>query len=228
MRDNMVFNYNKYQFREYQIDRIKRVIISAKFSISNGVVFYGDSIVEGYDINKYLPEVSNKYNCGVSGVTSETLLWICDEIIIKYKPSLVYISVGTNDLGNTNKRNPREIALNIESLIRKFKGNIKNIKIVVVSITPCDENRQGPKVGKYLRTNFNISVANKEIREICSRYNNVSYIDIFSEFIDENSRNIKEIYTTDGLHLTVEGYERLTEIIKPILLKLYKGERDKT
>lgn len=221
MKENMIFNDDQYQLREFQVDRMKEVIVNNRISKENGVVFYGDSIVQGYDINKYIPEINDKYNCGIGGFTSETLLWICDEAVIKYKPSLVYISVGTNDLGNTNMRSPREIALNIEKLIRLVRGNLKEIKIMIASTTPCDENKQGPKAGKCLRTNFNISIVNKEIQNICNRYENVEFIDIYSTLLDKISGNIKEIYTTDGLHLTEKGYEKITDIIKPRILQLY-------
>lgn len=221
MKENMIFNDDQYQLREFQVDRIKEVIVNNRISKENGVVFYGDSIVQGYDINKYIPEINDKYNCGIGGFTSETLLWICDEAVIKYKPSLVYISVGTNDLGNTNMRSPREIALNIEKLIRLVRGNLKEVKIMIASTTPCDENKQGPKAGKCLRTNFNISIVNKEIQNICNRYENVEFIDIYSTLLDKISGNIKEIYTTDGLHLTEKGYEKITDIIKPRILQLY-------
>lgn len=223
MKENMIFNDDQYQLREFQVDRMKEVIVNNRISKENGVVFYGDSIVQGYDINKYIPEINDKYNCGIGGFTSETLLWICDEAVVKYKPSLVYISVGTNDLGNTNMRSPREIALNIEKLIRLVRGNLKEVKIITASTTPCDENKQGPKVGKYLRTNFNISIVNKEIKNICNRYENVEFIDIYSTLLDKISGNIKDIYTTDGLHLTEKGYEKITDIIKPRILKLYKN-----
>lgn len=221
MKENMIFNDDQYQLREFQVDRMKEVIVNNRISKENGVVFYGDSIVQGYDINKYIPEINDKYNCGIGGFTSETLLWICDEAVIKYKPSLVYISVGTNDLGNTNMRSPREIALNIEKLIRLVRGNFKEVKIMIASTTPCDENKQGPKAGKCLRTNFNISIVNKEIQNICNRYENVEFIDIYSTLLDKISGNIKEIYTTDGLHLTEKGYEKITDIIKPRILQLY-------
>ncbi|WP_394899356.1 SGNH/GDSL hydrolase family protein [Clostridium paraputrificum] len=221
MKENMIFNDDQYQLREFQVDRMKEVIVNNRISKENGVVFYGDSIVQGYDINKYIPEINDKYNCGIGVFTSETLLWICDEAVIKYKPSLVYISVGTNDLGNTNMRSPREIALNIEKLIRLVRGNLKEVKIMIASTTPCDENKQGPKAGKCLRTNFNISIVNKEIQNICNRYENVEFIDIYSTLLDKISGNIKEIYTTDGLHLTEKGYEKITDIIKPRILQLY-------
>ncbi|MDU2994620.1 MAG: hypothetical protein E7B49_10200, partial [Clostridium sp.] len=74
MKENMIFNDDQYQLREFQVDRMKEVIVNNRISKENGVVFYGDSIVQGYDINKYIPEINDKYNCGIGGFTSETLL----------------------------------------------------------------------------------------------------------------------------------------------------------
>ena len=65
MKENMIFNDDQYQLREFQVDRMKEVIVNNRISKENGVVFYGDSIVQGYDINKYIPEINDKYNCGI-------------------------------------------------------------------------------------------------------------------------------------------------------------------
>ena len=50
MKENMIFNDDQYQLREFQVDRMKEVIVNNRISKENGVVFYGDSIVQGYDI----------------------------------------------------------------------------------------------------------------------------------------------------------------------------------
>lgn len=39
MKENMVFNDDQYQLREYQIDIMKRIISNNKYSISDGIVF---------------------------------------------------------------------------------------------------------------------------------------------------------------------------------------------
>lgn len=59
MKENMIFNDDQYQLREFQVDRMKEVIVNNRISKENGVVFYGDSIVQGYDINKYIPEINS-------------------------------------------------------------------------------------------------------------------------------------------------------------------------
>ncbi|MHC1684435.1 MAG: GDSL-type esterase/lipase family protein [Clostridiaceae bacterium] len=217
MKEDMLFNQGDYQLREYQIDTIKKIMVRNHCAEKGGVVFFGDSITEMYDIETYYPEVEVKYNSGVSGFTSETLLWICDEAVIKLKPKLLVLMVGTNDLGNTNMRSPREIANNIYRIVDLISRNIKDIKIIVVSTLPCNEDKHGMKIGKGLRGNEIIKLLNNEITYVCSLLNNVKFIDAFTHMLDKEN-NIFEDYTDDGLHLTMKGYEKYTSIIKPVIL----------
>lgn len=66
-------------------------------------------------------------------------MWICDEVVIKYKFRVMVCLVGINDLGNINLRSLREIVLNVKKIIDLVKGNFFNIKIVFVSILLCNE-----------------------------------------------------------------------------------------
>jgi lysophospholipase L1-like esterase len=216
----MIYNPNFYQLRDYQIDTIAKVIRKNRDSIPNGVIFFGDSITEWYDIEKYYRDIKVKYNSGIAGSTSESLMWICDEAVIKYKPKIMVFLVGTNDLGNTNMRSPREIAMNVKNIFDLVSGNIKNIKIIHVSTLPCNEELQGEPVGKIMRTNKNIKTLNDEYLEMIKSFDNVTFINVFEKFIDKETNNIKDNLSEDGLHLTKEGYDLLTELIKPEILKL--------
>ena len=62
MRENMTFLTNYYQIREMTIDRMKEIIDQNKRSKEGGTVFFGDSITQFMDIEKYFPEIKNKYN----------------------------------------------------------------------------------------------------------------------------------------------------------------------
>lgn len=216
----MIYNPNYYQLRDYQIDTIAKIIKKNKDSKSGGVLFFGDSITEWYDIEKYFPNIDIKYNSGVAGSTSESLMWFCDEAVIKYKPSILVMLVGTNDLGNTNMRSPREIALNVKKIVDLVKGNLTNIKIIVISTLPCNEELHGEAAGKFMRTNSNIRVLNEEYKEALKVFDNVTFIDIFEQFLNKDTNNIKDNFSEDGLHLTKEGYDLLTKNIKPVIEKL--------
>lgn len=213
----MIYNPNYYQLRDYQIDTIAKIIRKNRDANSDGVLFFGDSITEWYNIEKYFPDIEVKYNSGVAGSTSESLMWICDEAVIKYKPNIMVLLVGTNDLGNTNMRSPRDISLNVRDIIDLLKGNIPNIKIVLISTLPCNEELQGEAVGKFMRTNRNINMLNNEYKEMLKFFDNVTFVNAFDQFINKETNNIKDNYSEDGLHLTEKGYDLLTKIVKPII-----------
>lgn len=62
----MIYNPNYYQLRDYQIDTIAKMIKKNRNSKSGWVLFFGDSITEWYDIEKYFPNIDIKYNFGVA------------------------------------------------------------------------------------------------------------------------------------------------------------------
>lgn len=215
----MIYNPNYYQLRENILDRMLKVTKQNIDAKHNGVIFLGDSNMELYDIDKYFPEIRVKYNCGIGGATSESLIWIVDEAAIKYKPKSIVFMVGTNDLGNTNMRSPREIALNVKTIIDLIQRNVSGVRIFIISTLPCDERLQGEPVGKYMRSNKNIRILNEEYVQIVKNFEDVMFVDAFSELIDNDTDNIIYGYSEDGLHLTEKGYNHLTEIIKPYLYK---------
>ena len=57
MRENMTFLTNYYQIREMTIDRMKEIIDQNKNAKEGGTVFFGDSITQFMDIEKYFPEI---------------------------------------------------------------------------------------------------------------------------------------------------------------------------
>ena len=221
MRESMQYNPRNYQLEDYQIDTMKKIIDKNKECNPEGVVFFGDSITEWYDIEKYYPEIRNKYNCGIAGFTSETLLWICDEAVIKFEPKLVVLMIGTNDLGNTVMRSPREIALSVKSLIDIINNNLNNPQVILVSTLPCDEDTHGMKAGIGIRTNEMIKIIFKEYEKVMSDMNNVILINAFDYMIDIETGNIKKQFTRDGLHLTETGYDKYTRAIKETIVSEY-------
>ena len=94
MRENMTFLTNYYQIREMTIDRMKEIIDQNKKAKEGGTVFFGDSITQFMDIEKYFSEIKNKYNCGIGGITSKMLINFIDKGVLKFKQrKLVYLIV---------------------------------------------------------------------------------------------------------------------------------------
>ena len=64
MRETMKYNPCYYQLREGQLERMMTIVKQTKTALLGGVVFFGDSITEMYDLEKYFPQIKPIYNCG--------------------------------------------------------------------------------------------------------------------------------------------------------------------
>jgi len=222
MREEMIYNPGFYQLREYMIQTMLSLIADNKKSKPRGVLFFGDSITQWYDIEKYYPEISVKYNSGIAGATSELLRWICDEAVIKYHPQFIVLMIGTNDFGNTNMRSPRDVCCNVRVLLDLIWGNLPNIKILLLETLPCDEKRQEAFMGKKMRSNKMIALLNEEYKNLAQFFPDLILGPTFAAFFNEAANSIIPAYTIDGLHLSDDGYRRLTKIIQPVLQKYVK------
>lgn len=217
MIENMIYNPCFYQLREYQLERIIEIIDNNKTARPGSTLFLGDSITQMYDINKFFPDIDNKYNCGICGFTSEALIWVIDEVCIKFKPSKVVLMIGTNDLGDTTMTSPKKVALNIQTIIDLIIRNLKNVEIVLISTLPCDENLHGYHLGTGLRSNELLQLIFRECKLLFKDYKNVTLVDVFYNFLD-HSKNLRNELTTDGLHLNEYGYELYTSLIKAYIM----------
>lgn len=215
MRETMKYNPCYYQLREGQLERMLTIVKQTKKSQEHGIVFFGDSITEMYDLKKYYPEFDIKYNCGIGGATSQELLWIVDEAVIKYNPKIVVMMVGINDLGNTVMLSPKQIAVNVKNIIDLIRGNCPDTHIILLSTLPCREELKSYHQVPGIRCNDLVEMIYNQYLELIID-EQTTLVKIFDDFVDEQKDAFVQYYN-DGLHLNDRGYEKLTEIIKPII-----------
>ncbi len=172
--------------------------------LDNNYVFLGDSITAGYDLDEFYPDYP-VINSGVSGYRAKDILKRLDEMVYIYNPSKVFLLIGTNDIAKGKDKD--YIVNKISEIIDNIKENRKYAKIYIESIYPINSS----KVKN--RSNDFINELNKEIKLLCEQ-KEVNYINIHKLLIDEDGE-LKKDYSDDGLHLTEEGYEVITqELIK--------------
>lgn len=213
MKENMKYLTNHYQLREFTLIRMLEIVNLNKKAISGGTVFYGDSITEYCNLDKYYPDINNKYNCGIAGITSKMLLNFIDEGVIKFKPKNVVIMVGTNDLGNTVMESPRDIALNVKEMVEIIHYNCLDARILLVGALPCLENTHGYKATcQGMRSNDLLKMIFKEYKNIIP-YDYVTFINPYSNLCNKKGQPVENYYV-DGLHINDEGYLALSKAIQ--------------
>ncbi|MDE6757945.1 MAG: hypothetical protein K2J89_01545 [Clostridia bacterium] len=174
------------------------------------IVLIGDSIIEIFPTEMLDIEGKIVYNRGISGDHSNRMCERLDDNALNISPSTVFILVGTNDLALA--REPQEIVSYINMAVSKCKDSgVENV--VVSSLLPVKKSINANMVG--IRKNSDIVSVNEYLKQTCETQG-VIYADTYSSVVDENGE-FDENYTYDGLHPNAKGYQKICEVIAPLL-----------
>ena len=182
--------------------------------VPENIVFLGDSITDFYDLDKYYEEY-HVVNSGINGNETHDILGDMNGRIYQYNPSKVFILIGTNDL--QRDKSIDEIVDNIKKIVEGIEDNRPQAQIYIESIYPIN-NTDAEKIDHNMvgkRTNEDIKEINDKLESYCKE-KNITYIDLYNLLVDDED-NLKEEYTNEGLHISDEGYEVITEKIKEYL-----------
>ena len=165
---------------------------------ADSIVFLGDSMTDNGNWKELFPK-EHVINMGIGG---DTTLGVINRLaqVIAVKPRKLFLMVGTNDL--CYNRSIPETLENYDYILTQLQASLPNTKIYVESVLPFND-RLFPI--HYLRTNDNISQLNEGIMTLAEKHN-LPYLDITSDFTNENGRLSADL-TVDGLHLNNVGYK---------------------
>lgn len=167
------------------------------------VAFIGDSLTDGYDLQKYYPQFITA-NRGIGGDTTFDLEGRLQVSVYDLKPKVVVMLIGANNMDTMME--------NYESILQGLRDNLPETKIVLLSLTAMGGAHWGSK-------NQLAAYNNVTIKLLAEKYG-YTFIDLYTPLYDVNTREVYEGYTIDGGHFTHEGYTVLTEQITPVLEKL--------
>jgi lysophospholipase L1-like esterase len=190
--------------------------ILALSSNKNKVVFMGNSITEFWKENHPDFFIKNSYlDRGISGQTTPQMLIRFRQDVINLKPKVVVILAGTNDFaGNTGPSTLEMMMNNIASMAELAKMN--GIQPVLCSDLPAYDYpwHHG------MEPNIKIPKLNEMIKAYAMK-KGFLYVDYFKAMSDEKNAMFSE-YTTDGVHCTLKGYEKMESIVVPAIEKALK------
>jgi acyl-CoA thioesterase-1 len=157
-------------------------------------------------------EIVNK---GIVGQLSEQMLVRFDSDVIRLSPRVVIILGGSNDLGWGLA--PREILQNLSEMYRlSLQNRIVPIACTVPSILGYDTGIR-PRI-----------LLNKLLQGHC-REIGVRCVDVFRATLDQATSRLALRYSSDGLHLSSEGYRKMGAVIyeeglRPVLGAMFKRD----
>ena len=178
------------------------------------ILFIGDSIVEYYPLQELFGTSKTIVNRGIRGYQTGLLLENLDAHLYGGTVDKIVLLIGTNDIGKDVLVN--EALNNLEAIIQSIARDYPLTEIKVLSILPVNEGEEY-KQTVYIRTNEKIQEWNQAYQELVSAYMQVEFVPVFDSLTDQAGQ-LKKYYTTDGLHLSITGYQVLTKALKDYLL----------
>ena len=177
------------------------------------MIFIGDSIVEYYPLQELLGTAKTIVNRGIRGYQTGLLLENLDAHLYGDAVDQIVLLIGTNDIGKDISMN--DALDNLERVIQSIAREYPLSQIKLVSLLPVNEGEEY-KQTVYIRTNEKIKEWNQAYEALASAYMQVDFVPIYDSLTDSEGQ-LKSAYTTDGLHLSVAGYQALSDALKTYL-----------
>lgn len=145
-------------------------------------------------------------NRGFGGSTMRQLLEFHEQLILRYKFKHIFIYEGDNDIGKDKRKIPVVIG-QLNSIVDIINNHQPEAKIYILSL----------KCSPFRKKNCpTVLLANIELEKYCQTRSYLTYVDIESGFFD-NDNEIREEFFKDGIHPCKQGYQHITNIVKPLL-----------
>ena len=197
------------ELRAYQEQKVVQFKQKNPREAENGIVFVGDSLIDFYPLKKWLGRELPLINRGIAGTDSQWLLDHLDIQVRDLKPAKVFMLIGTNDLGLGLE--PADIVKNISAITAELNEAPYTEQIYVLSLLPVNQSQKFKQTIK-LRSNQAIKAVNEALAGLPVS----AFIDLYQDLTDETG-NLAEHYTRDGLHLTPAAYQLISNKIKNYL-----------
>lgn len=192
----------KASYEMHYNDRLNLFKEENKHASNVDVVFLGDSLTEAYDVNQYYSEY-NVLNRGIGGDTTFGVEKRLKESVYDAHPKITAMLIGANNFGS--------MLDNYENILIDFKDKAPSMKVILLSLTSMTKD--------WGKNNDIAKKNNVEIEKYASKYG-YSYVNLFDPLLDPSTNELKLDYTTDGGHLSPQGYEVVTNQIKPVITSL--------
>lgn len=162
------------------------------------LTFAGDSIIARWDLQSYFSSLATT-NLGLSGAGIDYI----ESLAGKMKGRNVVIIIGTNNSSLFNDDAART------EYVQRYISALDDLcakKIYLYEVLPREFNNQDISINGHIRQ------FNSEIAAIVATRADIVYLKVFDSFINRDG-HIRLQYYNDGLHLSPEGYEILSDAL---------------
>ena len=189
-------------------------LAAAPASAPGGVLMVGSSIFRKWESCARdlapLPVVNRAFG----GSRTEDQLFFFDQIVPASRAGLVVWYCGSNDVNAKVK--PKTIVQNSKQWIGRTRAALPQARILLVSVIRAPQKRQAGLLGQ-------VDEVNKGLRQLADSLPDVAYADVNPAMETPAGEPVAKCYVEDQLHLTMEGYRRMTSVLRPLIEKNWKA-----
>jgi lysophospholipase L1-like esterase len=175
------------------------------------ILFVGSSSIRMWTSLESDMQPLDVLNRGFGGATTAEVYQYYDRIIQPYRPKVVVIYVGENDIAEGLKNS--KVFDEVTHLFGKIKADFPDSKIVYLSMKPSIARWE-------MWSDF--KKVNKQIKKLTAFYDSIYYIETADVMLNKDGSIRKDIFIEDGLHMNEKGYQDWTKLVKPVLESFFK------
>jgi lysophospholipase L1-like esterase len=139
--------------------------------------------------------------------TSHQLMFF-DQVVTPCHPQLIVWYCGSNDI--KGKKDPQSVLKRTEEWLDKVKKLDPSIQVLLVSIHRSPQKRKDGQIE-------GVDTVNRGYQELSKKREGAFYVDVNPALETESGEPKTELYVEDGLHLNLNGYVKMTALLKPAI-----------
>jgi lysophospholipase L1-like esterase len=129
-----------------------------------------------------------------------------DRLVFPYSPRLIVLYAGDNDInsGATSE----QVAVEFERFAFNVWAKLPQTRIVFIGLKPSPQ--------RWTQIH-RMRAANALIRQFCEHDDRLAFLDVDGVMLGWDEKPRKELFVEDGLHLSGQGYQLWSTLLRPFL-----------
>ena len=173
---------------------------------SNAILLAGDS--QFFRWKTFAEDLSGYtvINRGVDSFQSPDLVHFADRLVLRYKPRMIVLHIGGNDVHNGRTAN--QVLDDFKAFVIKVRAAQPDVPIAFTSITPSPGRWQEADIRR---------AANRLIKDYVATQKGLSFIDLWDAMLGPDGQPREDLWVADRVHPNHDGYLIRVRIMRPVL-----------
>jgi lysophospholipase L1-like esterase len=170
------------------------------------IVFAGSSTMRMWKTADSFPDLK-VINRGFGGSQMADSVKYADRIILPYKPRIVVVYAGTNDMAAG--KTPENVIEDWQALVKMIHDALPKTRVLFIGTKPTI--KRWAMIEKQKKLNDLVAAQVKGDKRL-------GFIETGAAFLGDDGKPRADLLLKDGLHLNPEGYKILSALVRPYLV----------